>query len=345
MFVRSPAFETERAARVRFRSIVLALTLALGGSGASGMTSAAKPPSLGRGVNVLGYDPIWTDRQAARFHEDYFARIKQGGFSHIRVNLQSFSHMDVTRRLDPHWLETLDWVVREAGSAGLTVILDEHDSGLCAEDASSCRERLIAFWQQISERYRTSPATVLFELLNEPNGELTPTRWNTLLVDVLALIRRTNPDRWVVIGPGNFNDRKALDELKLPEQDRRILVTVHYYEPFAFTHQGTTWTKPSREKLVGVPWGTPADHVAVARDFDAVAAWSRDHGRPILLGEFGAYEKGELAFRAAWTATVARTAERHGIAWCYWQFDSDFIVFDVKSGTWVKPIHDALVPP
>ena len=32
---------------------------------------------LGRGVNVLGYDPIWKDRQKARFQEKYFRLIKR----------------------------------------------------------------------------------------------------------------------------------------------------------------------------------------------------------------------------------------------------------------------------
>ena len=326
---------------------VAALGIGIGVSGTLAASPAASTsaPHLGRGVNVLGFDPIWADRTKARFDEGDFTRIRRGGFSTIRVNLQAFAHMDGAGRLDPRWLETLDWVVREAGRAGLIVILDEHDSGPCSHDVSTCRERLLAFWQQVSERYRTSPGTVLFEPLNEPSGDLAPERWNTLLIDLLAVIRRTNPTRWVVIGPGQFNDRKALAALQLPERDRRILVTVHYYEPFPFTHQGTTWTQPSREKLVGITWGTPADRVAVVRDFDTIAAWSHDHGRPILLGEFGAYDKGDMASRAAWTATVARVAEQHGMAWCYWQFDSDFIVFDVKRGTWVKPIHDALVPP
>ncbi len=327
------------------RLIVFSLLFALTGFGARATSAELQSPSLGRGVNVLGYDPIWGDRRQARFQTDDFARIKQGGFSTIRVNLQAFAHMDSAKRLDPKWLDTLDWVVREAGRAGLFVILDEHDSGLCADNAASCHDRLLAFWQQVSERYRVSPATVLFEPLNEPSGDITPERWNALLVELLTVIRRTNPSRWVVIGPGNFNDAKLLVALDLPARDRRLLVTFHYYEPFPFTHQGTTWTKPSREKLVGVTWGTPDDHSAIARDFDTISAWSRDHRRPIFLGEFGAYDKGDMVSRAAWTATVARAAEQHGMAWCYWQFDGDFIVFDVKNGTWVKPIHDALVPP
>ena len=333
----------EAAKRRRSASVAMAVWLGMGLLASA--TSAAQLPVLGRGVNVLGYDPIWTDRTRARFDQEDFTTIRRGGFSNIRVNLQAFAHMDAEDHLDSNWLQTLDWVVREAENAGLAIILDEHDSGPCAQDVSACRRRLLAFWQQISERYKNAPPTVLFELLNEPSQSLTPDLWNKLLADVLALVRRTNPNRWVVIGPGNYNDAKLMNELKLPERDRNILVTFHYYEPFAFTHQGTTWTQPSREHLVGVPWGSAADRIAVERDFDTIAEQAQRRGRPILLGEFGAYDKAAMPFRVAWTATVAREAERHGMPWCYWQFDKDFIVFDVSSGTWVKPIHDALVPP
>jgi endoglucanase len=46
----------------------------------------------------------------------------------------------------------------------------------------------------------------------------------------------------------------------------------------------------------------------------------------------------------AWTSTVARAAEARQFAWSYWQFDSDFIVWDMKADAWVKPILNALVP-
>jgi endoglucanase len=41
---------------------------------------------------------------------------------------------------------------------------------------------------------------------------------------------------------------------------------------------------------------------------------------------------------------VARTAESFGWAWTYWQFDSDFIVWNMEKNSWVAPIHDALIP-
>jgi endoglucanase len=42
---------------------------------------------------------------------------------------------------------------------------------------------------------------------------------------------------------------------------------------------------------------------------------------------------------------VAREAEKRGWSWAYWQFDGDFIVYDVAHGHWIQPIRDALIPP
>jgi hypothetical protein len=41
---------------------------------------------------------------------------------------------------------------------------------------------------------------------------------------------------------------------------------------------------------------------------------------------------------------VARQAEKLGWSWGYWQFDGDFIVYDIRKKQWVAPIRDALLP-
>lgn len=304
----------------------------------------ALPAGFRRGVNILGYDPLWDDPAHARFHPELFARIREGGFDHVRINLQTFAHMDAQDHLDPRWLETLDGVVRAASAAGLGVILDEHDFAPCGADPGLCRTQLSAFWEQVAPRFADAPATVLFEILNEPNSGLTPEAWNALFPEILTVIRRTNPTRTVIIGPGDYDSFRDLDRLVLPEADRHLVVTFHYYEPFLFTHQGATWTVPSREHDVGYGWGSAEDRAQLVRDFDTVAAWAGAHRRPVLLGEFGAYEAGDLAARVAWTDAVARAAEAHGFAWCAWQFEGSFAIFDIARDAWIAPIHDALVP-
>jgi endoglucanase len=298
--------------------------------------------AMAQGINVLGYDPLWNDPAKARFQMRHFKVIKDGGFDAVRLNLHAFSHMDADNRLDPAWLETLDQVVQAALAQKLTVILDEHDFGPCGEDPAACKPRLTAFWRQIGEHYRTAPDRVVFELLNEPNKGLDDAVWNGWVAELLPVVRATNPTRNVVVGPAFWNNIAHLDALRLPAQDRHLIVTVHYYLPMEFTHQGAPWN-PSTPKT-GVTWGTQAERQRMKADFDGVQAWAKAHDRPMLLGEFGAYDKGDMASRAAYTAAAAREAEARGWAWAYWQFDSDFIAYDIKNDAWVAPIHEALVP-
>jgi len=299
-------------------------------------------PVLKRGVNIVGYDPLWTDPAKARFQPRHMQAIKDGGFDHVRMNLQAFAHMDKDGQLSPAWFKTLDTLVDAALKSGLQVILDEHNYDECAKDLPGCRLKLAAFWRQVALHYKDAPAGVIFEILNEPNGAMNEA-WNDVLAENLAVIRASNPTRRVVIGPRRWNSMGELDNLKLPAADRNIVVTFHYYTPMEFTHQGAPWT-PDYAKLSGITWGTGVDRDRLKKDFALAAAWAARNKRPMLLGEFGALEKAATALRVVWTDAVARTAEAQGFGWSYWQFDSDFVVWDMSRNGWVKSIHGALIP-
>ena len=84
---------------------------------------------LGRGVNILGYDPIWRSRDQARFQDQHFRLLKEAGFSSVRINLQPFRRMNAANgyALSESWFEVLDWAVRQAQAQNLRVILDLHE--------------------------------------------------------------------------------------------------------------------------------------------------------------------------------------------------------------------------
>ncbi len=298
---------------------------------------------LGRGVNIIGYDDaLWKNHTQGRFKEDYFKMIKDAGFSNIRVNLHPFSHMDKSYTIDPMWLATLDWVVQKGLEANLMIILDLHEYNAMADDPEAKKEMLFAVWRQLAPRYKDRPSQVIFELLNEPNRKLSVDLWNEYLVEMVKIIRETNPDRTLIIGPGNWNGIESLPTLKLPVNDKNIIVTVHFYHPMNFTHQGAPWSAENKH-LKGITWnGTPEEMDLIVTSLKVAADWSKQNNRPIFLGEFGAYDKGDMDSRARYTAFVARTAEKLNFSWAYWQFDSDFIVYDIDKGQWVYPILHAL---
>ena len=340
---------------VRRRLGVIAVLVCVLGTmvfgGATSPASASSPDAfaqnqrLGRGVNVIGYDPLWKDHQRARFQKKYFGMIKEAGFSHVRINLHPFrdAKLGADQKLSDAWLATLDWAVKQALASRLLVILDFHEFQAMGGDPAAHKDAFLAVWRQIAEHCQEASDDVLFEILNEPNKKLTPAIWNPLLREALGVIRQSNQHRTVIVGPTSWNSIKDLDKLDLPEEDRDLIVTVHYYNPFTFTHQGAAFA--GLKDKTGVAWnGTEKEQQAILKDFDRAQAWAQKHRRPLYLGEFGAYDKAETASRVRWTSFMARQAEKRGWSWAWWQFDGDFVLYDVRGDHWVEPIRDALVP-
>ena len=332
-------------ARARWAALPLALLAGAALCAAADPDVFAINKKLGRGVNIIGYDPIWRAPEKARFTLRHFQLIKAAGFSSVRINLAPFRAMDAqNHQLADSWLKVLDWAVKGALDNGLAVILDCHEYTSMGSDPESGHQSFLAFWRQIAPRFKDAPPEVVFELLNEPSGKLTPELWNTYQAEALAIVRQSNPTRAVIIGPANYNTIATLDPLNLPENDPNLILTVHYYLPMSFTHQGARWVREQADKS-GVEWlGTADEKAAIANDFEKGQAWAKQHNRPVFLGEFGAYDKGPMASRVRYTDFVARTAEKFGWSWAYWQFDSDFIVYNINEDHWVEPIRDALLP-
>jgi endoglucanase len=281
-----------------------------------------------------------------RVEQQYLSLIRERGFDFVRVPIRWNTHADEAApyTVDPAFFARVDQVMGWALAQGLYVILDFHHYEELMLDPAGHRERCLAIWRQVAGHYRDAPPTVLFELLNEPNGALTASLWNDLLVEALAVVRQSNPDRSVVIGPAQWNSAAALPSLELPADDEHLIVTFHYYEPFEFTHQGAEWVGGS-DAWLGTSWdASESQQEAIVRQFDAVAAWAAERDRPVLLGEFGAYSRADQPSRLRWTEFVARQAEARGFAWAYWEFAAGFGVYDPGAQRWREDLAGALIP-
>jgi len=305
-------------------------------------------PVLGRGVNLgNALDAPQEGEWGVTLKESYFEQIKTAGFDSVRIPVRWSAHAESSPpyRIDPKFFDRVDWVIRQALQRRLQAVLNMHHYNEIFEQPDAHRERFLALWKQIAEHYQDQPPALLFELLNEPNSKLLADKWNRLLAETIAVVRRSNPTREIVVGPVAWNGIKELPTLELPEKDRHLIVTVHYYNPFHFTHQGASWAGPDSQQWLGTKWtGTPAEKKGVQRDFDTAIAWAVKHHRPIWLGEFGAYSKADLESRARWTRFVADEALKRKMGFAYWEFCAGFGIYDPQRHEWIRPLKDALLP-
>jgi len=276
---------------------------------------------------------------------EYFSLISKAGFSLVRIPIRWSAHaqLEPPYTIDAQFFERVDWVLDQARRHRLIAIVNMHHYDEIFTDPTHHRERFLALWRQISQRYSKRHPSVLFEPLNEPHGALNGAPWNQLAAEVIALIRQTNPTRGIVVGPGDWNRISQLPYLELPP-DRNLIVTFHYYEPFAFTHQGAEWVSGSSAWL-GTPWeGSEWQQDSIRADLDLAKRLADENGWQLFMGEFGAYSQADMASRARWTRCLVQEAEARGIAWAYWEFGAGFGVYDRDAAAWRLELLRALLP-
>lgn len=302
---------------------------------------------LGRGINLgnaleAPNEGDW----GVVLEEEYFDLIKQAGFQSVRIPIRWSAH---TTRVPPYVIDTqflrrVDWAVEQALSRGLAAIINVHHYEELMQEPAAHKARFLAIWGEVAAYFKDRPLMLFFELLNEPSYHLTPSLWNEYAREAIALVRESNPYRTILVSPGFWGNFRFLDQLVLPEHESNVIVSIHYYEPFEFTHQGAEWVAGSNAWL-GTTWnGTVAEQQAIELAFRSAVNWATAQNRPLNLGEFGAYSKADMDSRVRWTAFVARTAEAFGMSWHYWEFISGFGAYDGQAGSWREPLLRALIP-
>lgn len=275
----------------------------------------------------------------------YFSDIAAAGFDTVRVPIRwsKYASYSPPYDLQNGILNRVDWVIEQAFANDLNVIINIHHYDAIFQLPETEVDRFVAIWRQLAERYQDYPNSLYFELLNEPHENLEAEIWNQIFPQALFAIRETNPERYIIIGPDQWNSVERLHTLELPVDDRRIIATFHYYSPHEFTHQGASWSSAADQEEVS--WGSDVDRTALAAAFNRALEWSQKENRPLFIGEFGVYARVPDEVRAVWLSAVREEAEVRGFSWAHWDFGTDFAVYNLANQTWRETILAALIPP
>ncbi|MGA2244385.1 MAG: glycoside hydrolase family 5 protein [Verrucomicrobiota bacterium] len=306
---------------------------------------------------------------------DEFSAMKREGFDHVRVPIgwHHYAGPGPDFTLQPEIFARVDFVVTNALQNKLAVMINIHHFDELDQDPTNAAPEFLAIWRQVAGHYRTFPKQLAFELDNEPHNHATTAVMNSLYPQAIAEIRQTNPHRTIVAEPGGWGSIAELKNLVLPPDDN-VVVSVHCYDPFFFTHQGANWTGgatpvtgiifpgPPPQPLVPASalklsghlreWidqyntlpadGNPSSPRAFTGELKYVHQWSEYYHRPIHLGEFGAYTRADEQSRVNFYRTFRAAAEREQIGWCIWDWSAGFRYWDRASHRPMPGLHEAL---
>ena len=291
-----------------------------------------------RGTNLGNYleAPPGQD-WGARYSEQDFVHIKAEGFDHVRLPIawHHYTGSAPDFKLSDDIFAKADFLVTNALKHGLNVIVNIQHFDEFTSNPLAFTNKFYALWRQIAGHYAKFSDNVALELLNEPKDAATTVVLNPIYAEAIREIRKTNPRRVIFVGPGRWNQVSELPNLRLPDNDENLIVTVHCYDPFNFTHQGATWTSSDVKSLKGIVFpgppttpfvppdgvklgrGTldwlqryntlpteqnPCGPLAFRRPLQQAKEWSDRYGRPVHVGEFGCYTGADPASRARFYA-------------------------------------------
>tara|TARA_B100000678_G_scaffold249344_1_gene223634 strand:+ start:1027 stop:2061 length:1035 start_codon:yes stop_codon:yes gene_type:complete len=273
-----------------------------------------------------------------------FARIKAAGFETVRIPVRWHNKtlQQAPWTVDDAWMDRVQEVVDQALAADLNVILNSHHFDPIHDDPLGVAQWHGAVWAQIAERFEGYPEdTLWFELENEPHKNFDHSNLLETLTPALEAVRAKHPTRAVIIGGENWSGIDSLASLPLPE-DSNIHPTFHYYDPFAFTHQGAEWVSPDIPPP-GRKFPAAGDLDQLEKDVAKVRAYIERTGKTPFMGETGAYDKHvSTPERATYHRTVREAFEPAGIGICVWAYANTYPFWDRKNERWLPGMLGAM---
>ncbi|MDQ0204314.1 glycoside hydrolase family 5 protein [Pectinatus haikarae] len=299
-----------------------------------------------RGINLANaLEAPKGDYWGVTIENKYFTKIKEEGFDCVRIPIR-FSDYTENKNgqvtLEKDFMQMLDNHINSALNEGLYVIIDFQNFNEFMDSPERYGTAFIAIWEQLALHYKNYSPKLIFELLNEPHNKLQGEIWNKYLSSAIMTIRKTNKQRYIVVDADSYDSVDGLNNLILPD-DKYLLATFHYYEPYDFTYQSNEYLGEQYAKISNIKWtGSRAEEKYLRERLTLAKTWANKNNISIFLGEFGANNNVNSEMRAVWTKTVREVAENLDIPWIYWDFGGQFAAYDIQKNQWKNFITEAL---
>ena len=324
-----------------------------------------------RGTNVSHWLSQSEERGEARamhIQEDDFARLDSLGFDFVRLPIDEVQFWDEQGNKLPEAWDLMINAINWAEKHHLRTIVDLHiirshyfnavnegnaDANTLFTSEKS-QQDLINMWYQLSDVLKGySNDSVAYEFMNEPVAD-DHEQWNQLIAKVHKALREREPQRTLVVGSNMWQGYETMKYLKVPENDKNIILSFHYYNPMILTHYGAWWTPigkytgkvnypgilvskedyeaaPDSLKKELDPYLTQEWNIDKIRaDFKDAIEVAKKYNLQLFCGEWGVYEPVDRELAYKWTKDMLTVFKENNIAWTTWCYDADFGFWDQK---------------
>jgi endoglucanase len=307
--------------------------------------------------------------------ENYFVKddmdfISASGFDHVRIPIDEEQMWDSAGDKEAEAFSLLHNSILWAAQNKLRVIVDLHIlrshyfnakvKPLWTEPAA--QEWFFQCWRDLSGELSKYPvAMVAYELMNEPVAD-DPDEWNVVFSKALAIVRETEPQRKIVIGSNMWQSAHTFKFLKIPADDKNIILSFHFYSPHLLTHYKATWTPmKDYEGPVYYPGlivkdedliDLPGELLQIIKSQQGI--YNRDTleqmmrepievaaslGLPLYCGEWGCLPTIADSSRYQWYKDMKHILEKNKISWANWDYKGGF---GIINGSVDSPYHELI---
>lgn len=264
--------------------------------------------------------------------EDMIKLLKDTGFNVLRIPVTWNGHMDESYNVEPEWMARVKEVVDYGINNDMFVILNTHHEEWYYPDSENKDEdikQLKALWEQISEEFKGYDEHLIFEGLNEPRLRNTAMEWTggtpeaqeiineyeQVFYDTVRSSGGNNEKRHLMItGYAASSQSSSLQAIKIPENDNKIIISVHGYLPYSFAldTKGTDKFDANSDAVSIDSLLLNLDSMFLSKDI------------PVIIGEFGCVNKDNLEDRIECSKYYLSAAKSFGVP-CIWWDNGSFV--------------------